>query len=176
MSMNPNSLPPAPRRGLSPWAWVGIGCASLTVLGFGGCVALFAVGANAVKREMAKPFNQKEAVAAMKDVPLYPKAQISDEESRKGRAGLVVFGRFLPADSSAVLALETDAPNDSIFTFYDEELTKRGYQKAEMKTQAGVNAQHMYKRDHDAVMVQIQPVGGSGKSIILMRFNGLKER
>lgn len=176
MSIGPDTPPPAPRRGLSPWAWVGIGCLSLTVLGFGGCIAAGAFFANQFKQEMNKPFNEEEARQLLKDVPFYPESRVSDEMSRAGRAGLSIFSRMMPAQSSVILALETEAPTESIFNFYDEEMGKLGYQETKIKTEAGVNQQHQYQKDQDMVMVQVQPGKDGKKAIMLMRFNGIKKR
>lgn len=171
------SPPPAPRRGLSPWAWVGIGCAGLTVLGFGGCITAGVVFTNKIKSEMNKPFNAQEAVQAMADIPLYPGGQVDEMGSKAARAGLQAMSFAIPAQRSSVLALRSDDPNEKIFKWYDGKMGELGYKQQTVREETGNNMQHQYLKDKNMAIVQVQRSKGndSPKLIVLMRFDGIKK-
>lgn len=177
---DPSSTPPpVPRRGLSPWAWVGIGCGGLTLLGFGGCAVLVWSVTNQVRTEMAKPFVESEAIASIGDIPRYPDAKIDPMGSKAARGGLIALRRMIPADRQGVLALRTVDPDEKIVNWYETEMKKLGYQRREMREQSGRNNQMAWRRDKAMAMVQIQHDRKQGeveKLIVLMRFEGLKER
>lgn len=181
MSINtPNaySPPPPPRRGLSPWAWVGIGCAGVTVLGFGGCIAVAVTMKNRIESEMRQPFNPQQAVQAIGDIPQYPNAQIDEVGSKAARAGLRAMSFAIPAKSSAVLALRVEDPDEKIFKWYDTKMQDAGYKIQNGRETTGRNVQHQYRKDRDMVIVQVQRgqrSTGDGKLIVLMRFDGMKK-
>ncbi|MFY7951932.1 MAG: hypothetical protein ACOVT5_05450 [Armatimonadaceae bacterium] len=177
---DPSSTPPpVPRRGLSPWAWVGIGCGGLTLLGFGGCAVLVWNVTSQVRTEMAKPFVESEAIASIGDIPLYPDAKIDAMGTKAARGGLIALRRMIPADRQGVLALRTVDPDEKIVNWYQAELQKLGYKKRDMQERSGRNNQVAWVRDKAMAMVQIQHDRKKDeieKLIILMRFEGLKER
>ena len=171
--------PPAPRRALSPWAWVGIGCGGLTLLGFGGCGVLAWTVTNRVRTEMAKPFVESEALASIGDIPRYPDAEIDETGSKAARGGLMAFGRMIPAERTGVIALRTVDPDEKIATWYETQMKKLGYERQDMREESGRNKQMSWKRGRAMAMVQIQHDRKKGeveKLIVLMRFEGIRNR
>ncbi|HSF39476.1 MAG TPA: hypothetical protein VLT87_06755, partial [Thermoanaerobaculia bacterium] len=77
--MTVQSPPPAPKKGLGPLAWVGIGCGALLVIGV---VAMFAVGYIA-KRQLDKFEDNPAMAAATLAVRLNPELELvkADEEN-----------------------------------------------------------------------------------------------
>ena len=182
----PYYAPPAPpRRGLSPWAWVGIGCGLFTLLGIGGCVAFIAVVGKQVSSEMQKPINREEILASLGDTPRYPNAQFDDNGTKAGRIGLNLTKRLIPARSSVVAAFVTRDDADKILSWYDAEMKKRGFQSGASAGGTGLSGgpngarQRQYRKDDDVAIVQVQRGSGAAAQgasmIILMRFNGVQK-
>ena len=179
MSNSFSSPPPPPRRGRSPWAWVAMGCGGLTLLGFGGCAVFVWSVTNQVRQEMAKPFVEAEAIASIGDIPRYPGATIDPEASKAARGGLLAMRRMIPANRQGVLALRSTDPDEKIMGWYEQQMTKNGYKRREMREQSGRNTQVMWRREKAMAMVQIQhdrKKADVEKMIILMRFDGVRER
>ena len=71
--------PPAPRKGMGPLAWVGIGCGALLLIGV---VVMFAVGYMA-KRQLDKFEDNPAMAAATLAVRLNPELELVDSDAEK---------------------------------------------------------------------------------------------
>jgi len=173
---SPYLPPPAPRRSLSPWAWAGIGCAGISLLGFGGCAIFVANLTSTVKREMSRPFVESEAIASIGDIPRYPGATIDPDGSRVSRGTMSSMSRMIPAKKTGVLAMRSEDPDRKILDWYDGQLTGLGYSIERARESMGRNAQHAYKKADSLAIVQVQRDSGEGdKLLVLMRFDGIKK-
>ncbi|MFM7320198.1 MAG: hypothetical protein ACKO5K_01570 [Armatimonadota bacterium] len=173
---SPYSPPPMPRRTLSPWAWTGIGCAALSLLGFGGCAIFAARIASTVKAEMAKPFNEAESVASIRDIPKYPGAKIDPDGTKVSRGTMVSMRGMIPAKTTGVLAMRSEDPDRKILDWYDGQMVGLGYSIERTRESAGRNAQHAYRKASSLAIVQVQRDSGEGdKLLVLMRFDGIRK-
>jgi len=173
---SPYSPPPMPRRSLSPWAWTGIGCAALSLLGFGGCAIFAARIASTVKAELAKPFNEAESLASIRNIPRYPGAKIDPDGTRVSRGTMVSMRGMIPAKTTGVLAMRSEDPDRKILDWYDGQMTGLNYKIERARETAGRNAQHAYRKADSLVIVQVQRDSGEGdKMLVLMRFDGIRK-
>ena len=77
--MTVQSPPPAPKKGMGPLAWVGIGCGALVLIGV---VVMFAVGYMA-KRQLDKFEDNPAMAAATLAVRLNPDLELVDSDAEK---------------------------------------------------------------------------------------------
>jgi len=169
-SFNP---PPPPKKRLSPWAVVGIGCSVLlvgSVVGIGGCVV---AASNLMKEEMKKPVNKAEILTQLGDTPLYPNVQFDENVTRAGRAGMRLVERFNPAKKMVMggFRVQAQQPQD-IYDWYTKKLATMGF--ALEKGQS--NRQYVYRRDNEMILVQAHNEKGEWTGIVLMRFTGVRKR
>ena len=158
--------PPPPKRGLSPWAWVGIGCLTLTLLSFGGCVAFGLFAANRFQQAMKQPVNERDVVASLGGVPVYPGSKLDVETTKAIRAtfGLVggVSGGRVRFDAGVFSA---PAPPDKVIAWYDNKLKAGGWKSLPKppsgfnSSQANISEQRQYGKGNKQFVVQV----GSGQ-------------
>lgn len=165
--------PPLPRRGLSPWAYVGIGCGVLTLIGFGGCAYV----AVSITQAMNQPLDKKAALAELDDIPLYPGVQL-DETTTKATRTSVGFFRFATQGRMAIVAFRSpDAPG-KVLNWYAEKMPASGYSQGpsghtEITGRSQAEQVRYLKNDIDVIVqAQPSPEGGSGTMLILMRMRG----
>jgi hypothetical protein len=169
-SFNP---PPPPKRRLSPWAMTGIGCAVLlvgSIAGLGTCAVQMS---NAMKEELKKPIDKQQVLAELGDTPLYPKVQFDEQGTKVGRAGMKVGGRFVPAQSTAIVGFRTEDSASLVYDWYDIEMPKLGFRREDGKGDG--RGGHTYRKDHDMVIVQMTRTKGELNGMMLMRFFNIKK-
>jgi hypothetical protein len=170
--------PPAPKKALSPWAWVGIGCGTLTVLGLGGCIAMGVMFKNAIDKAPTPEVVMAELEKA--EVPIYPGATFDVDQTKmaSGTAGGMI-GLFSGGKIKMHMgAFSVADPASKVQEFYQDKLGPIGYStmNQEFKNPAGRNMeQRQYKKDGVMVMVQTQnPARGkTGCVLILSKVTGL---
>ena len=175
--------PPAPKKALSPWAWVGIGCGTLTVLGLGGCIAAAVMVKNAVE-SASKNASPEQTMAELKksQIPIYEGAQFDPQVTKatsvaSGFMTMVSGGKL----KMYVAAFNVPDPAPKVQAFYSEKLDKLGYttMKQEVKNPAGRNIeQHQYSKGDDAVIVQTQAPtkpGSDGCVLALIKMTGVRK-
>lgn len=166
--------PPPPKPKRSPWMFVGIGCGILTLL----VVAAFGVLAYQIKEEIRKhPFDPAANRQAMGDTPVYPGSVLDEEMTQAQHAGLRMGRAFgsLKADSIATETRLTPEPIDEIQDYYWRIMTTRRYKSIPQPEFGGARAV-LYRKDKDALLVQVQPVPKvGGNAIVLMRFTNLQD-
>ena len=77
--MTVQSPPPAPKKGMGPLAWIGIGCGALVLIGV---VAMFAIGYMA-KRQLDKFEDNPAMAAATLAIKLNPELELVDSDPEK---------------------------------------------------------------------------------------------
>ena len=163
-----NPVPSGPKKGRSPWMWVGLGCGLTALLAFGGCVALMGVIGQRAAQEIKKPVTQKDVMADLGDIPLYQPSTF-DETMTKG----VRFGSsFFPGKMVTAAAFDTSDEPDKIIDWYQQQLSERGYQK--LQSQPTFNSkitQANFRKDSESILVQIHDAkaGGQKYTMVLMR-------
>lgn len=168
----PFSPPPPPKKRLSPWAIVGIGCSVLlvgSVVGIGGCIV---AASNLMKEEMKKPVNKGEILTLLGDTPLYPNVQFDENVTRAGRAGMQLVSRFTPAKKMVMGGFRAQAEPTVIYDWYTKELATKGFNLEKGQS----DRQYVYRRDDQMIMVQAHHDKGEWTSIVLMRFTGVRKR
>ena len=154
--------PPPPKRKMSPWAWVGIGCGLFTLLGLGGCFALFNVIRNSIQQDLKQP-TTPQAVAASLGVPIYPGANLNTEMTRImratfGVANKVSFGKV--KISCGVYGVPGIAPG-KLAAWYATKLKAAGWKTMPRppagfnNRQQGITEQSQYAKGDQQVVVQI---------------------
>jgi hypothetical protein len=165
--------PAPPRRGRSPWFYVGMGCAGLVLVSFVGCAVLFSRVASELKNA---PTTAAATATALKDIPAYPKANWDAKTTQVASVTLKVMSGALKATSTAGGGYTTDDLSAEVFAFYDKEMAKRGY-KIASRQDSGRQVQHMYvnKTTKTMAMIQVQDTPGEngGRTILVMRFDGV---
>lgn len=169
--------PPAPKKALSPWAWVGIGCGTITLLGFGGCIAMGVMFKNA----MEKTASPEEVMSELKsaEVPIYPGAIFDEKATKAAGAAGGMMGMFSGGKIKMHMgAFSAADPASKVQEFYQDKLGPIGYStmNQEVKNPAGRNMeQRQYKKDGVMVMVQTQnpAPGKTGCILILSKVTGL---
>jgi hypothetical protein len=163
-----NPVQSGPKKGRSPWMWVGLGCGLTVLLAFGGCVALMGVIGQRAAQEMGKPITQRDVMAELGDIPVYQPSTF-DETMTKG----VRFGSSLfPGKMVTAVAFDTPDEPDKIIDWYQQQLSERGYQK--LQSQPTFNSkitQANFKKGSQSIIVQIQDAkaGGQKYTMVLMR-------
>jgi hypothetical protein len=162
-----NPVPSGPKKGRSPWMWVGLGCGLTVLLAFGGCVALMGVIGQRAAQEMGKPITQKEAMAKLGDIPIY-KPSTFDENMTKG---VRFSSSLMPGEMMTAAAFGTSDEPDKIIDWYQKQLSERGYQK--LQSQPTFNSkitQANFKKDSESILVQIHDAttGGHKYTMVLM--------
>ena len=172
--------PPPPKKGLSPWAWVGIGCGTLTLLGFGGCAVMAVMFKNAMN-------SAADPAASLADIekagiPFYPGSERDDKATKAAGGAMGVMGAMTGGKMkmSMVALTAPDAP-DTVLSWYKVKLAAAGYsqEKGENKNPMGRNIQQVQFRKGDvAAIVQTQnpPAGKSGCVLILTKITGMPRR
>ena len=169
--------PPAPKKALSPWAWVGIGCGTLTVLAMGGCIAAGVMFKNAMEKTASPEQVMAELQSA--EVPIYPNATFDENATKAAGAAGGMMGMFSGGKIKMHMGAFTVAdPAPKVQTFYQDKLGPIGYSpmNQEMKNPAGRGVeQRQYKKGDVMVMVQTQnpPPGKTGCVLILSKITGL---
>src|SRR5689334_16038358 len=79
----PSYPPPAPKKGMGPLAWIGIGCGVILVIGV---IAMFAVGFF-VKRQVDKFEDNPAMAAATLAVKLNPDLELVSSDAEKNKIG-----------------------------------------------------------------------------------------
>ena len=169
------------RKALSPWAWAGIGCGSLILVGLGGCVAVGLL----VKRAVDTPVDPVKNLAAIRsaNVPIYPGATLNPALSRiNGKAFSTIS--LISGGSAKVAAVSLDAPAPALDVrrWYGEKLPALGYKEEESQENAAVGSrvdQVQWSRGDERLFVQYmaQPEPGKKGSVLtLARIIGLPKR
>jgi hypothetical protein len=170
-SFNP---PPPPKKRMSPWAMTGIGCAVLlvgSIAGLGTCAVQMS---KVMKEELKKPIDKEQVLAQLGDTPLYPKIQFDEALSKLGRAGLKFGGRFVPAERTVAGGFRTDDAPSLVYAWYDEQLIKAGYVLEDKRS--GKQEGHTYRKDHDMIVVHVNPDKGEANQLMVMRFYNVKKK
>lgn len=161
--------PPPPKPKRSPWMFVGIGCGVLALL----VVGVFGLLAYQIQQEIKNnPFDAQKNRIAMGDTPVFPGSELDDEMTQAQYAGLKIGGMFgnLKADKVTCETRLTSESVDDIQDYYWKIMTSRRYKSIPQPEIAGARAV-LYRKDNDALMVQVQAVPKfGGNAIILMRF------
>lgn len=172
--------PPPARRGLSPWAYLGIGCLALFVLVFG----LIGFSVYRFVKTVNAPVNKTEVIASLGPVPVHPKAKFDETLTKVAQATgaglrLVLGGKDVTGAAFRIPA----APRDAL-GWYDVQLSTLGY-KIIHPRQNSINAeegqlQHQYFKTGEAVVVQAQNApedrtgaGGAASLVMVMRIQGV---
>lgn len=170
--------PPPPKRGLSPWAWVGIGCGTITLLGVGGCVVIGFKFAKAFNSATSPEDSRKKLEAAQ--VPIYPNAQINEPATRGAGGFINLMGGMMGKGTSvSMVAFDSPDAGPKIQDWYVQKTTALGFSKrsdGERTSSAGRNSvQHMYGKGDEVIMVQTQDstTNKQGSLLILAHFKGL---
>jgi hypothetical protein len=121
--MTVQSPPPAPKKGMGPLAWVGIGCGALVLIGV---VVMFAIGYMA-KRQLDKFEDNPAMAAATLAVKLNPDLELVDSDAEKNtltvkdkKTGKVVTlsaedikeGKFTVTTDEGTTTLDMDAKGE----------------------------------------------------------------
>lgn len=173
--------PPPPKRGLSPWAWVGIGCASVTLLGVGGCVILGFQFARAFNNATSPEESRDKLKAA--NIPIYPGAQINAAATRAAGGVMNIMGGMMGKGTSiSMVAFECPDPATKVHSWYVQQTSALGFAeqtRGDRGNPAGRNvSQHMYVKGDDMIMVQTQDPesGKQGCVLVLAHFKGLNKK
>ena len=163
--------PPAqqPRRGTSPWLWVGLGCLLLSLLTIGGCFAVIAVVGNRVTRDMKeaqnKPLTEQEVRASLQAVPIYPGARVDIPASKQVRVVTKSVGGFAGVLSGGAIKMEmgvftAPAPPEKVIRWYDTQL--KDWKKVENAQRRDMGQENVsitdartYSRGDKQILVQV---------------------
>lgn len=189
-------IPPEPaapaRRGLSPWAWVGIGCGLLALLSFGGCAALIFVGGrqitSAVEQAQNAPLTEQQVINAVKPIPIYPGAQVDIAASKTVRAIFQVTSGFTGALTGGKMkmaagAFDVSAPPDKVIAWYDQKF--EGWRRNDPKNQRNLGGKDVsitdmrgYAKGDQQVQVHVGPKKGDTKKsgLMLILLTGVPEQ
>jgi hypothetical protein len=173
--------PPPPKKGLSPWAWVGIGCGSITLLGFGGCAFLTYRVVNSINNAVAPEVSLKAIQDAQ--IPIYPGSEM-DEPATKVAGGTLnlmagMMGKGVKMNMVAFRCPEVAA---KVHSWYAEKTTAMSFAEQSNGDRNGAVGrnmeQHMYVKGDEMILVQTQdPEGGkTGSMLILAHFKGLPNK
>ena len=155
--------PPPPKRKMSPWAWVGIGCGLFTLLGLGGCFALFTVAKGRIETAMKQPITEQEVAASLGGVPIYPGSQLDKDMTRVIRATFGLVGGLSGGKvtfNSGVYRVPAIAP-DKLAAWYATKLKAAGWKTMPRppagfnNRQQGITEQSQYAKGDQQVVVQI---------------------
>lgn len=152
-----------PRRGRSPWTWIGLGCGLLILLTFGGCFAAYFSVRNRMAEESKRPLTEAQVLESLRPLPVYPGARVDLEGSRALRAGSSVVGAFtLGKIRTGAGMFRAPAPPDKILAWYDAKLA--GWRRMESTgMRPGTRPQHarQYQQGDKQALVQIQQAPGA---------------
>ena len=175
--------PPAPKKALSPWAWVGIGCGTLTVLGLGGCIVGGVMLKNAVE-SASKNATPEQTMAELKksQIPIYEGAEFEPKVTKatsvaSGAMAMISGGKI----KMYVAAFNVPDPAPKVQAFYETKLGALGFSpmKEEFKNPGGRSVQQkQYSKGDEAVIVQTQaPVkpGSDGCVLALIKMTGVRK-
>ena len=168
----PFNPPPPPKKRLSPWAMVGIGCSVLlvgSVVGIGGCIAVMT---KSIQDDMKKPINKQQILQDLADTPLYPKIQFDEQVTKAGGAAMKMFSFAIPAKKTVVAGFRTENSAPEVYAWYDEKMAAVGFTKERGQD----SKQQIYRRGVEMVLVQVRKDRGDWTGLILMRFYGVKKR
>ena len=157
--------PPTPprRRGLSPWAWVGIGCATLAVFGFAGCAAIIGAFTNSVRQSANQPLDTQQLNKQLSGVPRYPGARVDEEMTKVVRATFDVMNKipFSKARFHAGAYRVPNIPPDRVIAWYDKNLKAAGWKPMTnvpsgfSKPQVNIREQRQYVKGDQQLVVQV---------------------
>ncbi|MGC4045649.1 MAG: hypothetical protein QM758_17800 [Armatimonas sp.] len=173
--------PPPPKRGLSPWAWVGIGCGTITLLGFGGCAFL----AYRVVQEVNNIAPPEQSLKTIQDakIPIYPGATMDPMATKYAGGTINIMGKMLGKNvKTAMVAFSCSDPASKVHLWYKERITAMGYSEqagGDRGNPAGRNVeQHMFVKGDEMVLIQTQDptTNKSGSMLITAYFKGIKNR
>ena len=127
----PPSMNGMPRKGRSPWVYVGLGCGGLAVLSFAGCVAFGVIIANKAKQEMSRPVSEASIKQGLGDVLVYPDAQLDVNTTHGMNITMPIFRKlFSSKDDGTVGVFRSEDSLDKVLSWYDKKLTAKGFKKA----------------------------------------------
>ncbi len=182
MSFNSSSdtyTPPPPKRGMSPWAWVGIGCGTFLLLGFVGCGIIGYKFTQALNNAMSPEESVKAIEAAQ--IPLYPGATL-DPAATKAAGGVMGLMGGLSGGKMkmAMAAFRCPDGSDKVMSFYNQKLIAAGYTERVSPSSPNIrNARQIQFTRGDAMaMVQTQAPEGNDKGcvLVLAHMTGLPKR
>jgi hypothetical protein len=182
--------PPPRRRGLSPWAWAGIGCAAFALLGFAGCAVVFNTVRNQVTQSMTQPLNRQQVLSELSGVPVYPGAQLDETMSKAVRTAFGMMNNF-PGSKARFYAGAFRVPSatpEKVSAWYDTNLKAAGWKTVANapqgfgKPQANLTEQRQYGKGDTQLVVQVGPArgqndgkarDGNGARLILTKVSGV---
>lgn len=148
--------------------WVGLGCGLTVLLAFGGCVALMGVIGQRAAQEIRKPLTQKETIAKLGDIPIYQPSTFNEPMTRGVRFGSSLF----PGEMMTAAAFDTSAQPDQIIDWYQQRLTKKGFQTLPQQPSFATNTRvATFRKGSESIIVQIEDAkrGEQKHTLILMR-------
>jgi hypothetical protein len=164
-----NPMPSRPKKGRSPWIWVGLGCGLTALLAFGGCVALLGIVGQKAAREMGKPLTQKDALAKLGDIPIYQPSTFDELMTKGAQIGSsLVPGGFIAGSA----AFDTNDEPAKVLAWYQQALTAKGYHQLPNQPTFNSNlTQASFQKESDSILVQVQDASkGTHKyTFLLMR-------
>jgi hypothetical protein len=174
---NSNPVPSGPKKGQSPWMWVGIGCGITALLAFGGCVAFVGIVGQKAAQQMGKPLTQKEAMAKLGDIPIYQPSTFNETMTKGAQFGSsLVPGEFI----SGSAAFDTNDGPDKVIDWYQQELAAKGYHQLPKQPTLNSNlTQASFQKESDGILIQVQDSSsrsGNKYTLLLMRMNLLKSK
>lgn len=143
--------PPPPRRGRSPWAVAGIGCAALAVLGFGGCGIFMARLAKIASDEQQKPLDKSALVRALGDIPQVSDAQLDEAETKTQRATIAAMGKLVSKSVPVVAAFRTRSSPAEVLAFYRLKLAEKNFVADESRQ----NLMTMFRRGNESILLTV---------------------
>jgi hypothetical protein len=182
MSFNASSdtyTPPPPKRGMSPWAWVGIGCGSFLLLGFVGCGIAGYKLTQAMNNAMSPEESEKAIVVA--GIPLYPGATIDPAATKAAGGVMSLMGGMTGGKMKmAMAAYRCPDESDKVISFYNQKLIAAGYSERVSPSPPNVRSarQVQFTKGDAMAMVQTQAPEGNDKGcvLVLAHMTGLPKR
>jgi hypothetical protein len=170
--------PPPPKKGLSPWAWVGIGCGTITLLGFGGCAFLGFKLTQAINNAMSPEESVKAIQAAQ--IPEYPGA-VMDPQATKGAGAMMRLMGGVTGGKVKMAMAAYRCPDEpaKVMEWYKVKLAATGYVPGPRESRTIAAAQlEQFIRGDEMAMVQTQNGEGMSKGcvLILAHIKGMPRR
>lgn len=147
---------PLPQSKRFPWLWVILGCGSLVLVTFVGCVAGSIFIGSRVYRETQKPVVESEVLEGLGDIPVYEPSQLDPAQTRALRASTV----FVPGAIDKVhhAAFTTPDSREEVVSWYKTQLSNQGYELSSNNTQIGdLLSQFHFQKGRNFLLLQLQP-------------------
>jgi hypothetical protein len=163
--------PPSPKKGLSPWAWVGIGCGTITLLGIGTCTVGGAFLARSIT-DAASPEESMKAIQAAQ-IPIYPGSEMDAPTTKVAGGTINLMARLMGKGVKMnMVAFRCPDVASTVHPWYAQKTAAMGFMKQTNGEQSGTMGrnmeQHMYVKGKDMIMVQTQDPEGGKKGCILI--------